>query len=41
MQAMYYIVHVHKKKISYRVKDGSGKVHSEGAVPATRLDLDL
>src|SRR5215471_7012850 len=42
MQPMYYIgLDVHKKKISYCVKDGSGKVHSEGAVPATRLDLDL
>jgi len=39
---MYYIgLDVHKKKISYCVKDGCGKVHSEGAVPATRLDLDL
>src|SRR5262250_2904960 len=42
MQPMYYIgLDVHKKKISYCVKDGCGKVHSEGAVPATRLDLDL
>jgi transposase len=39
---MYYIgLDVHKKKISYCVKDGSGTVHSEGAVPATRVELDL
>jgi len=42
MQPMNYIgLDVHKKKISYCVKDGSGTVHSEGAVPATRLELDL
>jgi transposase len=42
MQPMYYIgLDVHKKKISYCVKDGSGQVHREGEVPATRLDLDL
>jgi transposase len=42
MQPMYYIgLDVHKKKISYCVKDGSGKIHAEGAVSATRLDLDL
>jgi len=38
---MYYIgVDVHKKKISYCVKEGSGQVHWEGEVPATRWDLD-
>src|SRR5215470_751397 len=38
---MYYIgLDVHKKKISYCVKDGSGNVHTEGAIPATRSDLD-
>src|SRR5215467_6213532 len=42
MQPMYYIgLDVHKKKISYCVKDGSGAVHAEGTVPATRLELDL
>ena len=42
MQPMYYIgLDVHKKKISYCVKDGSGQVYREGHVPATRLDLDL
>ena len=38
---MYYIgLDVHKRKISYCVKDGSGKMHSEGSLPATRFDLD-
>jgi transposase len=38
---MYYIgLDVHKKMISYCVKDGSGKIHSEGKIPATRYDLD-
>jgi transposase len=32
---------VHKRKISYRVKDNSGKVFAEGLLSATRLDLDL
>src|SRR6266852_6168740 len=41
MQSMYYIgLDVHKKTISYCVKDGSGMVHAEGAIPATRWDLD-
>jgi len=41
MQSMYYIgLDVHKKTISYCVKDGSGHIHSQGAIPATRLDLD-
>ena len=38
---MYYIgLDVHKKTISYCVKDGSGIVHAEGTIPATRWDLD-
>jgi hypothetical protein len=38
---MYYIgLDVHKRTISYCVKDGSGAMHSEGTIPATRLDLD-
>jgi transposase len=42
MQPMYYIgLDVHKRKISYCVKDSSGKVFAEGSLPATRLDLDL
>jgi len=41
MQPMYYIgLDVHKRKISYCVKDSSGKIHAEGWIPATRLDLD-
>lgn len=38
---MYYIgLDVHKKTISYCVKDVSGQVHGEGTVNATRTDLD-
>jgi transposase len=38
---MYYIgLDVHKRKISYCVKDSSGHIHSEGSLPATRYDLD-
>ena len=38
---MYYIgLDVHKRKISYCVKDASGKLHAEGSFSATRLDLD-
>jgi hypothetical protein len=41
MENMYYIgLDVHKRKISYCVKDGSGKLHVEGSISATRLDLD-
>src|ERR1700680_1347660 len=41
MQPMYYIgLDVHKQKISYCVKDSSGKIHIEGSIAATRLDLD-
>lgn len=41
MDSMYYIgLDVHKKTISYCVKDGSGQIHAEGAIPATRFDLD-
>ena len=42
MQTTYYIgLDVHKKKISHCVKDVTGRIHSEGAVAATRIDLDL
>jgi transposase len=38
---MYYIgMDVHKRIISYCVKDSSGKLHTEGSIPATRTDLD-
>ena len=41
MQTMYYIgLDVHKRIISYCVKDGSGAMHAEGTIPATRFDLD-
>jgi len=38
---MYYIgLDVHKKTISYCVKDASGQVHREGTVKVTRNELD-
>jgi transposase len=41
MGPMYYIgLDVHKRTISYCVKDVSGHVHREGSIPSTRLDLD-
>jgi transposase len=41
MEPRYYIgVDVHKRQISYGVKDASGKLHAEGSLSATRLDLD-
>src|ERR1700719_4058973 len=40
MQNMYYIgLDVHKRTISYCVKDGSGAIHREGTIPATRFAL--
>ena len=42
METMYYIgLDVHKRTISYCVKDVSGRVYAEDSVPATRIDLDL
>jgi transposase len=42
MEPMYYIgLDVHKRKISYCVKDSGGKVHAEGSLPAARSELDL
>ena len=39
---MYYIgLDVHKKTISYCVKDASGQVHREATIGATRNELDL
>src|SRR6202167_5456815 len=39
---MYYIgLDVHKKTISYCVKDASGQVHRQGTIGATRRELDL
>ncbi len=41
MQNMYYIgLDVHKRTISYCGKDVSGRIFSEGKIPATRCDLD-
>src|SRR5882724_6889894 len=41
MQNMYYIgLDVHKRTISYCLKDGSGTIHAEGTIAATRFDLD-
>src|SRR5215469_14215058 len=41
MHSMYYIgLDVHKRVISYCVKDGSGTIHGEGWLPAIRIDLD-
>src|SRR5579863_676753 len=41
MGSMYYIgLDVHKRKISYCVKDSGGKVYAEGSLSATRADLD-
>ena len=38
---MYYIgLDVHKKTISYCVKDASGQVRQEGKIGATRCELD-
>jgi len=38
---MYYIgLDVHKKTISYCVKEVSGQIHSEGILQATRAELD-
>jgi predicted NBD/HSP70 family sugar kinase len=35
---MYYIgLDVHKRKISYCVKDGSGRIHAEGSISAARI----
>jgi transposase len=38
---MYYIgLDVHKKAISYCVKDAAGHVHGEGKIGSTRRELD-
>jgi len=40
MQPMYYIgLDVHKQKISYCVKDSSGKIYAEGWIPALEAKL--
>ena len=41
MDIMYYIgLDVHKKTISFCVKDASGQVHQEGKIGASRRELD-
>jgi transposase len=38
---MYYIgLDIHKKTISYCVKDASGQIHGEGKIGSTRCELD-
>src|SRR5438270_1846372 len=38
---MYYIgLEVHKKTISYCVKDARGRIQQQGGIPATRTELD-
>jgi hypothetical protein len=38
---MYFIgLDVHKKTISYCVKDAAGRVHMEGKIGSTRQQLD-
>ena len=40
MEPMYYIgLDVHKRKISYYVKDSNGRLYTEGSLPAIRYDL--
>jgi hypothetical protein len=37
---MYYVgLDVHNKTITYCVKDASGRIHQEGKIGATRLEL--
>jgi transposase len=41
MQPMHYIgLDVHKRKISYCVKESGGRVYAEGSFPAACTDLD-
>lgn len=40
-ESMYYIgLDVHKKTISYCVKEVSGQIYAQGTIAATRTDLD-
>ena len=40
-ETMYFIgLDVHKKTISYCVKDAAGRVHQEGKIGSTRRELD-
>jgi transposase len=41
MDSMYYIgLDVHKKTISYCIKNVSGQIHREGTIGSTRNELD-
>jgi len=41
MDSMYYVgLDIHKKTVSYCIKDGAGTVHREGTIAATRDALD-
>ena len=41
MEPMYYIgLDVHKRTISYCVKDGNGAIFAKGTIPPTRFDPD-
>jgi hypothetical protein len=37
----YIALDVHKKTISYCVKDVSGRIHQEGKIGSTRRELDV
>jgi transposase len=40
-QTMYFIgLDIHKKTISYCVKDAASRVHQEGKIGSSRLELD-
>jgi transposase len=40
-ETMYFIgLDVHKRTISYCVKDATGRVHQEGRIGSTRRELD-
>jgi transposase len=40
-ETMYFIgLDVHKRTISYCVKDAAGRVHEEGKIGSTRRELD-
>jgi transposase len=42
METMYYIgLDVHKKTISFCIKDASGQIHAQGKIAATRRELDV
>ncbi|HMD42015.1 MAG TPA: hypothetical protein VKH45_02975 [Candidatus Acidoferrum sp.] len=42
MESMYYIgLNIHKKLISYCVKDARGRIHAQDQIAATRYDLDV